>query len=173
MISKPKIIVLIILFIIIAFLVWFLLDDHIRVSQREARRITMRYGFLVAGMDSSCMHMDFNLALGSKITSKLHMRVAFITSPRDDLFAGLEAGRYDIILSSIPSTPEQETAFSFSKPYLVTLEGDLFSISAQNYRLIQAINALLEEMFDDGTMLRISMDIFGLDMVTQAWRTWR
>lgn len=41
-----------------------------------------------------------------------------------------------------------------------------------NNALTQAIDKALEEMFNDGTMRRISNNIFGMDLVTEARQTW-
>ena len=56
----------------------------------------------------------------------------------------------------------------------VSDEGEVFGIVLRrnNDALTAAINQVLEDMFDDGTMLRISYDIFGMDVVTQARATW-
>jgi polar amino acid transport system substrate-binding protein len=53
-------------------------------------------------------------------------------------------------------------------------EAEVFGICIKrgNDALTDAINNALEEMFDDGTMLRISYDTFGMDMVTQARQQW-
>ena len=257
MITKPKIIVLAIFLAVVGLLAWLLVDDHLRWYRREARRITIRYGFLVAGIDSGytpagyfkpyrSMLMDFNIAMGSEIAARLGMRVAFITSSQDGIFSGLDEDRYDIIIPSVPITPERQAAHTFTSPYLanplvmVTLKNsplrspaevagealsyiprrhdqvyssfaelelgridavitdifaasyfiaradspfeiawkspdpDLFGIFLKkgNDRLAEAINRALEDMFYDGTMLRISMATFGIDIVTQARYNW-
>ena len=41
-----------------------------------------------------------------------------------------------------------------------------------NDALSTAIDKVLEEMFNDGTMLKISNNIFGMDLVTEARKTW-
>jgi polar amino acid transport system substrate-binding protein len=53
-------------------------------------------------------------------------------------------------------------------------EPEVFGICMKkgNDALTEAINQALEELFDDGTMLRISMNIFGMDLVTEARRNW-
>ncbi|MCL2381518.1 MAG: hypothetical protein FWC64_07975 [Treponema sp.] len=39
-------------------------------------------------------------------------------------------------------------------------------------RLTGAVNRALEDMFEDGTMRRISLDALGMDAVTQARQAW-
>ena len=53
-------------------------------------------------------------------------------------------------------------------------EPEVFGICLKkdNDALTEAFNKALEELFEDGTMLRISYDIFGMDMVTQARQQW-
>jgi len=41
-----------------------------------------------------------------------------------------------------------------------------------NNALTEAIDKVLEELFKDGTMLKISNNIFGMDLVTEARQTW-
>jgi len=285
MITKSKVLVLTILIALIGLIVWFLLDEHIAIARREARRITTSYGFLVIGVDVSYTPMgyfrsygitprSFNIQMATEIAARLGMRVAINTSSWDGLFAGIDAdrpvpNRFDLIISSVTITPERQSAYNFSKPYLanplvmVTLkdspvtarspmeasglnlafqadttaeffmerlavekglqhiphrhdhiqysfaeleqgrldavitdfliarnfiaptsspfeitwkspEPKLFGIGMEkgNDRLTEAINMVLEDMFNDGTMRIISMDTLGVDLVTQAWQAW-
>ena len=178
--TKSKAIVILVLVALTAIMVLILVDDHVARARREAARITIRFGFLVAGIESDCATLiDFNVAMGSEIAARLGMRVAFITGAQDEIFAALEAGRHDIVIPAIPVTPELQAAYNFSKPYKALprydLEPDLFAIAFKkgNDRLTVAVNGALEEMFNDRTMLRISMETFGVDMVTEAWQRWR
>ena len=53
-------------------------------------------------------------------------------------------------------------------------EPEVFGICMRkgNDALSQAIDKALEEMFNDGTMLKISNGVFGMDMVTEARKQW-
>jgi len=264
---------------ITGFIVWFLLEDRVRI-QREAERMTRRYGVLLVGTDSRYAPMgyfraygitprDFNIAMGSEIAARLGIRAAIITTSWDRIFDELDIGLYDIIISSVIITPERQAAYNFSRPYIanplvmVTLKdspiaalspidvtglnvafqantnADFFierltareglqhilhrhdqvqysfeeleqgqvdavitdllvarsfvapadnpfeivwknpeptffgiAIGKGNDRLTEAINQILEDMFNDGTMLRISMDKLGMDFVTQSRQAW-
>jgi polar amino acid transport system substrate-binding protein len=43
-------------------------------------------------------------------------------------------------------------------------------VKKDNDVLTEAINKVLDELYADGTMLKISMDVFGMDMVSGAWK---
>ena len=53
-------------------------------------------------------------------------------------------------------------------------EPEVFGVCMKrgNNALSTAIDNALEELFDDGTMLKISNQIFGMDLVTEARRQW-
>ena len=180
MITKPKIIVLTILVALTGLIVWFLADERIERNRIIAERITMRYGVILIGIDNGYTPPGFNTAIGGEIASRLGMRPAFIITPRDRIFADLDAGRFDIAISSVTITPELRAAYNFSRPYTAlppyngSTEPDLLSIGLkkENHRLTEAINRVLEDMFNDGTMLRLSLNAFGMDLVTQARQAW-
>jgi ABC-type amino acid transport substrate-binding protein len=90
------------------------------------------------------------------------------------MFGGLDIGIYDIIIPAVTITPERQAAYNFSRPYMATPESGFFSIAMKkgNDRLTEAINRVLEDMFSDGTMHRISVGTLGMDLVTQARQAW-
>ena len=90
-------------------------------------------------------------------------------------FAELEQGRLDAVITDVliarhfiaPADSPFEIAWKSAEP-------DLFAVCLKkgNDRLTGAINSVLEELFSDGTMLRLSMDAFRMDVVTQAREAW-
>jgi polar amino acid transport system substrate-binding protein len=245
-------------------------------GRQERGDITMRRGVLSIGVDVSYPPMEyyaedgktpigFDIDMGKAIAEKMGLRADFIDTAWDGIFAGLDAGRYDCIISSVTITPARERIYNFSKPYIsnnlamvvlkgsgitartpmeaaglnvafqidttadhymadlrstrglsfnewkydrmiqafdelslrrvdvvitdllvaydytaaantpyeiawVSGEGEKFGICirGENNALTEAIDKALDELFADGTMLRISRNVFGMDLVTAA-----
>jgi polar amino acid transport system substrate-binding protein len=86
-------------------------------------------------------------------------------------FDELKLGRVDVIVTDLlvaydyiaPADSPFEIVWRSAEP-------EQFGICMKkgNDTLTQAINAALDELFADGTMLRISNEIFGMDLVTSA-----
>ena len=90
-------------------------------------------------------------------------------------FDELRLGRVDVVITDLL------VAFDYIAPadspfeiVWTSDEAEVFGICLRrgNDALTDAVNKALEELFDDGTMLRISYDTFNLDMVTQARQSW-
>ena len=90
-------------------------------------------------------------------------------------FDELRLGRVDAIITDLlvaydyiaPADSPFEIVWRSTEP-------EVFGICIRkgNDALTQAIDGVLEGMFADGTMLRLSYDTFGMDMVTQARQQW-
>ena len=61
--------------------------------------------------------VGFDVEIGEKIAEKLGVKANFIEGEWDGLLAGLEAGRYDIMINGVDVTPEREQKYDFSTPY--------------------------------------------------------
>lgn len=59
----------------------------------------------------------FDVAVGEKIAEKIGVKPQFIEGKWDGLLAGLEAGRYDLMINGVGITPERAAAYNFSEPY--------------------------------------------------------
>lgn len=51
------------------------------------------------------------------VAEKLGVDVQFEETQWDAIFAGLEAGRFDVVANQVSITPEREAAYTFSAPY--------------------------------------------------------
>lgn len=51
------------------------------------------------------------------VADELGVEVQFEETQWDAIFAGLEAGRFDVIANQVSITPEREEAYTFSEPY--------------------------------------------------------
>ena len=79
--------------------------------------------------------VGFDVEIGQKLAEKLGVAATFIEGEWDGLLAGLEAGRYDIMINGVDVTPEREQKYDFSTPYAynrtaVIVRGDDDSIQA-------------------------------------------
>ena len=212
--------------------------------------------------------IGFDVEMGKAIAEKMGMKVNFIDTAWDGIFAGVDTRKYDAVISSVTITPARQNAHNFSKPYIantlamVLLKGsaitarspeecggldvafqadttadfymeelakggfkyaprryekvmncfdelklgrvdvivtdllvaydyiapanspfeivwesaepEVFGVCMKkgNDALSNAIDKALDEMFKDGTMQKISNQIFGMDLVTEARKQW-
>ena len=90
-------------------------------------------------------------------------------------FPELEMGRADVIITDLlvaydyiaPANSPFEIIWRSPDP-------EVFGICMKNGNsaLTEAVNKALEDLFNDGTMVRISNQVFGMDLVTEARRQW-
>ena len=59
----------------------------------------------------------YDVEIGRRIAQKIGVKAEFIEGKWDGLLAGLDAGRYDLMINGVGVTPERERAYNFSKPY--------------------------------------------------------
>jgi polar amino acid transport system substrate-binding protein len=83
-------------------------------------------------------------------------------------FDELKLGRVDVIITDL--LVAYEYVSQAGNPYEIIWQGgeEEFGVCMKkgNDALTQAINKALDELFKDGTMLRISQKIFGMDLVS-------
>ena len=61
--------------------------------------------------------VGFDVEVGQAIADKLGVKATFVEGEWDGLLAGLEAGRYDIMINGVDITPERALKNDFSTPY--------------------------------------------------------
>lgn len=59
----------------------------------------------------------FDVAIGERIAQKIGVKAQFVEGKWDGLLAGLDAGRYDLMINGVGITKERSQAYSFSDPY--------------------------------------------------------
>lgn len=85
-------------------------------------------GTLVAGMEGnwapwSYHDLDTNEVIGydadtaRAIGEKLGVEIQIVEAPWESLFAGLDDGRYDIVINGVEVTDERSEKYDFSEPY--------------------------------------------------------
>ncbi len=67
--------------------------------------------------DSNNNLVGFDVEIGQEIAKKIGVKAKFIEGEWDGLLAGLESGRYDIMINGVDITPERELKYDFSTPY--------------------------------------------------------
>lgn len=61
--------------------------------------------------------VGFDVEVAEKIAEKLGVKAVFVEGEWDGLLAGLEAGRYDIMVNGVEYTDERAMKYDFSEPY--------------------------------------------------------
>ncbi len=61
--------------------------------------------------------VGFDVEVGRCLAEKLGVEPVFVEGEWDGLLAGLEAGRYDIMINGVDITPQRQEAYDFTTPY--------------------------------------------------------
>jgi lysine-arginine-ornithine-binding protein len=61
--------------------------------------------------------IGFDVDLGNEVAQRLGLKAQFVNTAWDGIFMGLNAKKYDVIISSVSITPKREEAYDFSIPY--------------------------------------------------------
>lgn len=67
--------------------------------------------------DESDKLVGFDVEVAQKIAEKLGVEVTFVEGEWDGLFAGLDSGRYDMVVNGVEITDERAEKYDFSEPY--------------------------------------------------------
>jgi len=70
--------------------------------------------------DESGDLVGFDVEIAEAVAEKLDLEVSFQETQWDAIFAGLEAGRFDVIANQVSINPEREEKYLFSEPYSVS-----------------------------------------------------
>ena len=61
--------------------------------------------------------VGYDVEVGQRIAQRLGVEADFIEGEWDGLLAGLDSGRYDMMINGVDITEEREKAYDFSEPY--------------------------------------------------------
>ena len=64
--------------------------------------------------------VGFDVEIAEAVADKLGLEISFQETQWDAIFAGLEAGRFDVIGNQVSINPEREEKYLFSDPYTVS-----------------------------------------------------
>lgn len=67
--------------------------------------------------DDSGELVGFDVEVGQKIAEKLGVKATFVEGGWDGLLAGLESGRYDVMINGVNITEDRAEVYDFSDPY--------------------------------------------------------
>jgi polar amino acid transport system substrate-binding protein len=95
-------------------------------KDKAAGGLTMKSGTLTVGMEIGYPPMEyydldgstpigFDVLLAKALAAKLGLQFAYEDTAWDGIFAGLETGKYDVIISSVTITPERSQKYLFSR----------------------------------------------------------
>lgn len=62
----------------------------------------------------------YDVEVAEAVADKLGLEIEFQETQWDAIFAGLDAGRFDVIANQVSINPEREEQYLFSEPYTVT-----------------------------------------------------
>jgi polar amino acid transport system substrate-binding protein len=91
--------------------------------------LTVKKGVLSVGMEIGYPPMEyydtdsktpigFDVSMAKAVAEKMGLEVEFVDTAWDGIFAGVETGKYDCVMSAVTITPERLEAHTFSKPYI-------------------------------------------------------
>lgn len=61
--------------------------------------------------------VGYDVEVAKAIAEKLGVKAAFVEGEWDGLFAGMDAGRYDIVVNGVDITEERAQKYNFTEPY--------------------------------------------------------
>lgn len=70
--------------------------------------------------DGSGDLVGYDVELAEAVAEKLGLEIEFQETQWDAIFAGLDAGRFDVIANQVSINPEREEQYLFSEPYTVS-----------------------------------------------------
>ena len=70
--------------------------------------------------DESGALTGYDVEIAQAVADKLGLKVRFQETQWDAIFAGLDAGRFDVIVYQVSITPERQAKYLFSSPYTVS-----------------------------------------------------
>ena len=85
--------------------------------------------------DENDQLVGYDVEVAQAIAGKLGVKVSFVEGEFDGLLAGLEVGRYDLMVNGVDITPDRAEKYNFSTPYAynrtaVIVRGDNGEIQA-------------------------------------------
>jgi hypothetical protein len=95
-----------------------LLDD---VKARGTLRIGMEGTYPPFNYKNDKGELDgFDVDIAKALAAKLAVRPEFTTTEWSGILAGLQAGKYDVIVNQVAATDKRRETFDFSEPYVIS-----------------------------------------------------
>ncbi|MDR0655608.1 MAG: ABC transporter substrate-binding protein [Treponema sp.] len=91
--------------------------------------LTIKKGVLTVGMEIGYPPMEyfagdgktplgFDVEMAKALAARMDLGVEFVDTAWDGIFAGVDTGKYDCIISSVTYTEERAQNYNFTKPYV-------------------------------------------------------
>ena len=64
--------------------------------------------------------VGYDVEVAEAVAKKLGVKVEYVETPWDSIFAGLTSSRFDVILNQVTKNPEREGLYGLSRPYTVS-----------------------------------------------------
>jgi polar amino acid transport system substrate-binding protein len=124
-------------------------------AKEESGGLTIAKGVLKVGMEIGYPPMEyfdtdgttpigFDVRLANALAAKLGFKVELIDTAWDGIFAGVDTGKYDCIISTVTITDERLAKFNFLKPYIVNAQALVLprgsTVSARSLEQITGLN---------------------------------
>ncbi|MDR1575370.1 MAG: transporter substrate-binding domain-containing protein [Treponema sp.] len=98
-------------------------------GKQQSGGLTIKPGVLTVGMEIGYPPMEyfdtdgktpigFDVSMAKALAAKMGLQVEFVDTAWDGIFAGVDTGKYDCIISSVTINPARLAAHNFSKPYV-------------------------------------------------------
>jgi polar amino acid transport system substrate-binding protein len=98
-------------------------------AKKNSGGITIKPGVLMVGMEIGYPPMEyfdadgktpigFDVQMAKAVAAKMGLKAEFVDTAWDGIFAGVETGKYDCIMSSVTINDARLAAHNFSKPYV-------------------------------------------------------
>lgn len=92
-----------------------------QVKQRGTLRIALEGTFPPFDyQDKSGKLVGFEVDLADALAKRMGVKPEFMPTKWDGILAGLDAGRYDVIMNQVTMTPERLKKYDFSQPYTIS-----------------------------------------------------
>lgn len=75
--------------------------------------------------------VGYDVDVARAVGDKLGVRVEFVETPWDSIFAALEANRFDVVANEVTITPERQAKYDLSQPYSIG-EGVIVTRASDN-----------------------------------------
>ena len=91
------------------------------VKQRGTLKIALEGTYPPFNFKNSKGELDgFDVEIGRALAQKLGLKPEFITSEWSGILAGLQAGKYDVIVNQVSATDKRREIFDFTQPYTLS-----------------------------------------------------
>jgi polar amino acid transport system substrate-binding protein len=98
-------------------------------KQQQSGGLTIEAGVLSVGMEIGYPPMEyydtdgrtpigFDVSMAKALAEKMGLQVKFVDTAWDGIFAGVDTGKYDCIMSSVTITEARVAAHNFTRPYV-------------------------------------------------------